>query len=49
MVAALKALGYEGLCNLEIGGERRGDAGVLLAKLRYFRELMDLMLAGNGA
>lgn len=48
VVEALRQLPYEGLCNLEIPGENRAPRAVRLAKLDYAKELLRLMLEGEG-
>lgn len=45
VVRELEQLPYEGLFNLEIPGENRAPKAVRLAKLRYLKELLDLMLS----
>ena len=48
VVEALKEIGYEGLFNFEVPGERRCPLPVRLAKLDYLRALSDIMLAEVG-
>lgn len=43
-VAAVSDIGYDGLFNLEVPGENRCPIAIRLRKLRYMRELVDLML-----
>ncbi len=45
VVAALHEIGYQGLFNFEIPGERRAPMPVLLAKLDYIKQMGQLMLA----
>lgn len=40
VMPALREVGYAGLLNLEVPGERHCPAGVRLLKLKYFRELL---------
>jgi len=43
VTTALKAIGYKGLWNLEIPGERRCSLAVRLAKLDYIKKMMEIM------
>ena len=45
VVAALREVGYRGLFNLEILGERNAPEAIKEAKLRFIREMVTLMLA----
>ena len=47
VVAELRQLPYEGLCNLEIPGENRAPRAVRLAKLDYLKQLLRLLLEGG--
>jgi len=44
VVSALKEIDYNGLFNLEIGGERRCPLPIALAKLDYIKAMVTLML-----
>lgn len=46
VVASLKEIGYEGLFNLEILGERNAPDPIKEAKLRFIREMTRYMLGG---
>jgi sugar phosphate isomerase/epimerase len=46
VVSALKEIGYDGLFNLEIGGERRCPHAIQLAKLDYLKRVLPMMLDG---
>jgi len=48
VVHELEQLPYEALLNLEIPGENRAPLPILLAKLDYLKELMQLLLAEGG-
>ncbi|MCP4638785.1 MAG: hypothetical protein GY851_00055, partial [bacterium] len=45
VVEGLRAIGYKGLLNLEVPGERRAPMPVLIAKLDYARTLLETMFA----
>jgi len=45
VVRSLKAIGYDGLFNYEIPGERRAPLPILLAKLDYIRAMTELLFA----
>jgi hypothetical protein len=47
VVAALRALGYDGVLNLEIPGERGRPLAVLDAAMRYALDVSRLLLAGG--
>lgn len=44
---ALRKIGYTGLFNLEIGGERFAPLPVKKAKLEYFKTVMEVLLTGD--
>lgn len=46
VVSALKEIGYDGIFNLEIGGERKCPREIQIAKLDYLKRILPMMLNG---